>query len=202
MYIKSSKKLKKTIFIITAIILISISNGYSQYIHFSQFYATPTLLSPSFAGSAKNSRVILNYRDQWPSIPGTFVTFAAAYDQHFYKIKSGFGVLAVRDQAGSGNLARTDFGVLYSYYFQLDKTTKLFFRPGVQFKISQIYFSATKFSPVLTPMTLLQLLRLWVKHQNYISMRQLLDYFIQKDGGLEQLLTIYCDQTNRFGIIQ
>ncbi len=123
--------------LITTIIVFIFSSGYSQYAHFSQFYASPTILAPSFAGSTEHSRIVANYRDQWPSIPGTFVTFAASYDQNFYKINSGLGFLVLKDQAGDGELARTDFGVMYSWYTPIVKREKIYFRPGVQVKMSQ-----------------------------------------------------------------
>lgn len=41
---------------------------------FSQFYAAPLTLSPSFAGSTHGSRMVMNYRNQWPSLPRAFVT--------------------------------------------------------------------------------------------------------------------------------
>lgn len=129
--------MKAKLLITITLIVFIFYDGYSQYIHFSQFYASPTILAPSFAGSTQNSRAVANYRDQWPSIPGTFVTFAASYDQNFYKINSGLGFLFVKDQAGHGNLSRTDVGVMYSWYTPIVKRQKIYFRPGVQVKMTQ-----------------------------------------------------------------
>ena len=50
---------------------------------FTQFYANPLYLNPAFAGTARCPRVNLNYRNQWPGISGTYVTYSASYDQHF-----------------------------------------------------------------------------------------------------------------------
>ena len=47
---------------------------YAQDPQFSQFYANPVYLNPAFAGTARCPRVVLNYRNQWPGIPGNFVT--------------------------------------------------------------------------------------------------------------------------------
>ncbi|MCB0784426.1 MAG: type IX secretion system membrane protein PorP/SprF, partial [Flavobacteriales bacterium] len=46
----------------------------AQDAHFTQFYATPTYLNPAFAGTTLQTRFGAIYRDQWPSIPGSFVT--------------------------------------------------------------------------------------------------------------------------------
>ena len=104
-------------------------------VQFSQFYAAPLVLSPSYTGMIQGSRVVLNYRDQWPSIPGTFTTYAASYDQYFSKMNSGIGVLVIRDQAGSGNLNLTDIGLLYSYDLKINRYWRV--RPGIKFEYGQ-----------------------------------------------------------------
>ena len=50
---------------------------------FTQFYATPTYLSPAFAGTGVQTRFALQSRDQWPSIPGAFI---AALEHGFDEI--------------------------------------------------------------------------------------------------------------------
>ncbi len=109
----------------------------AQYAHFSQFYAAPLVLAPSFAGSADGARGTINYRDQWTGIKkGIFVTEAFAFDITARKINSGFGLLVVRDKAGTGNLGRLDVGAIYSWNAQLTKSG-LFFRPGIELKFAQ-----------------------------------------------------------------
>ena len=43
---------------------------------FSQFYATPMQLNPAFAGTTYAPRITLNYRNQWPSWPNAYTTYA------------------------------------------------------------------------------------------------------------------------------
>jgi len=146
-------KLKKVVYILF-ISLFLIKLSYSQSIQFSQFYSAPLVLAPSFAGAVKNSRFIANFRDQWPSIPGTYTTFAASYDQNFEDISSGLGFLAVRDQAGAGNLSLTEFGALYSWQGVITKSNGGFYiRPGINFKMSQrsIDFQKLIFSDMISP---------------------------------------------------
>ncbi len=107
----------------------------AQDIQFTQFYASPTILAPSFAGMTGGSRVALNYRDQWPSLPGTFVTYGLAFDHYFPRMRSGFGLLVLRDQAGEGPLSLTNVGLVYSYDFQINKDWHI--RPGVNFNYNQ-----------------------------------------------------------------
>jgi len=107
----------------------------AQKIQFSQFYAAPLVLSPSYTGLIDGSRIVLNYRDQWPNIPGTFTTYAFSYDQYFDKMKSGIGLSVVRDVAGTGNLSLTDIGLLYSYDIKINRFWHV--RPGMRFKYGQ-----------------------------------------------------------------
>jgi len=107
----------------------------AQDAQFSQFYASPLYLSPSFAGGSDGSRAVMNYRNQWPEIPGAFVTYAVGLDHYFHNYNSGVGIMAYRDQAGSGNLALTSANLLYSYNFQANH--KWYIRPGVSFSYSQ-----------------------------------------------------------------
>lgn len=125
---------KRNITIILGLLIIS-SQLLAQKVQFSQFYAAPLVLSPSYTGMIDGSRIVLNYRDQWPNIPGTFTTYAFSYDQYFDKMKSGIGLSIVRDEAGSGNLNLTDIGLLYSYDITINRYWHV--RPGIKFKYGQ-----------------------------------------------------------------
>ena len=112
-------------------VIIPCYNLKAQDPQFSQFYASPLYLSPSFAGSTDGSRAILNFRDQWPAIPGSFITTAFSFDHFVPQLSSGFGLLIMQDRAGSGHLRSTNIGVLYAYQFKVNK--KLELRPSMHF---------------------------------------------------------------------
>ena len=99
---------------------------------FSQFYANALYLAPSFAGATEEYRFAVNYRNQWPAIPGVFQTYSISFDRAMPSFRSGIGVLATYDVAGSGNLSTTNIGLLYSYDFNINKEWHI--RPGVNFK--------------------------------------------------------------------
>src|ERR1043166_3657466 len=82
---------------------------------FTQFYANPLYLNPAFAGSARCPRIALNYRNQWPSLQGTFVTYSASYDQHVDALGGGLGVLVLSDKAGEGTITTSNISGIYSY---------------------------------------------------------------------------------------
>jgi type IX secretion system PorP/SprF family membrane protein len=99
---------------------------------FSQFYANSLYLSPSFAGATEEYRLAVNYRNQWPAVPGVFQTYSVSFDKAMPSFNSGIGILATYDVAGSGNLSTTNIGLLYSYDFNINKEWHI--RPGVNFK--------------------------------------------------------------------
>ncbi len=89
--------------------------AFGQDPQFTQFYANPLYLNPAFAGTARCPRVVLNYRNQWPALSGTFVTTSASYDQDVRGIMGGLGLLVTNDQAGKGTLTTTTASGIYSY---------------------------------------------------------------------------------------
>ena len=112
--------------------LILITDGFGQDPTFSQFYANPLYLSPSFAGATQEYRLAINYRNQWPSVPGVFHTYNIAFDKAMPSFNSGIGIMATYDVAGSGDLSTTNIGLLYSYDFNINKEWHI--RPGINFK--------------------------------------------------------------------
>jgi len=124
---------KYTITFVLYIVIQAVS--YSQDPLFSQFYANPLYLAPSFAGATEENRLALNYRNQWPALPGVFLTYSFSYDHYFHNFNSGVGVLVTHDRAGSGRLSNTNIGLQYSYDIQVNKI--LHVRPGLAFYYTQ-----------------------------------------------------------------
>ena len=152
--------LVKRIIYLVVLSFIILTDSFGQDPTFSQFYANALYLSPSFAGATNEYRLAVNYRDQWPAVPGVFNTYSISFDKAMPNFNSGIGVLATYDVAGSGNLSTTNIGLLYSYDFNINKEWHI--RPGVEFKFyylgldigklvfnSQITGSGT--SPSVTP---------------------------------------------------
>ena len=122
---------------------------WAQDPQFTQFYASPLYLSPSFAGSTKGKRIVSNYRNQWPALKKAFVTYAFSYDHYLPSLNSGLGVQILREQAGSGDLSTTNAGIVYSYHIEL--THKWRFIPGIHFMYTQrgLQFSELTFGDQL-----------------------------------------------------
>ena len=122
---------KRIIYLLVLSFIIFV-DSFGQDPTFSQFYANALYLSPSFAGATNEYRFALNYRNQWPAVPGVFHTYSISFDKALTNFNSGIGVLATYDVAGSGNLSTTNIGLLYSYDFNINKDWHI--RPGVNFK--------------------------------------------------------------------
>jgi type IX secretion system PorP/SprF family membrane protein len=122
---------KRIIYLIFLLFYIAV-DCFGQDPTFSQFYANALYLSPSFAGATAQYRLGVNYRDQWPSIPGKFRTYSISFDKAMPNFNSGIGILATYDVAGTGDMSTTNIGLLYSYDFNLNQEWHV--RPGVNFK--------------------------------------------------------------------
>lgn len=117
--------IKKLLPAIAALILALSGELKAQDPEFTQFYANPLYLNPAFAGTARCPRICLNYRNQWPAISGTFVTYSASYDQHIDGLSGGLGLLVTSDQAGLSTLTTTNISGIYSYQATLSKDFSL-----------------------------------------------------------------------------
>lgn len=98
-------------------------SSYGQDPEFSQFYANPLYLNPAFAGAETCPRLIFNYRNQWPSLSNSFVTYNVSYDQYVEKIAGGIGLLVNTDNAGDGILKTSTASLMYSFRLRAGKFT-------------------------------------------------------------------------------
>ena len=125
----------RRIYVIFLVLLFNLKFGYSQDSQFSQFYASPLYLAPSFAGSTDGDRVAANYRSQWPTISKAFQTYSLSYDHYFPHLKSGVGLLLFREQAGASSFATTNIGLVYAYKFKFRSGWRV--SPGLSFFYTQ-----------------------------------------------------------------
>lgn len=131
----------KRVILITGLLLVN-TMIFGQDPHFSQFYAAPLYMAPSFAGASEQTRLTLNYRDQWPKVPGVFVTYSFAADHYLQELNSGLGVYFMSDQAGDGKISTTNVAGNYSYKLQL--SDRWYFQPGLKFYYHQYQLDYSK----------------------------------------------------------
>jgi len=120
---------------------------------FSQFYANPLYLNPALAGTGECSRVIFNYRNQWPSIPGNFVTYNAAADFSFESISSGLGILINSDNAGNGTFITNRASLIYAYHLTVGREVQLNAGAEATFHYQTFNFEKLIFQDMIDPST-------------------------------------------------
>ena len=125
----------RNIYIFLLVLLFVSKSGFGQDSQFSQFYASPLYLAPSFAGSTDGDRISVNYRNQWPSLTKSFQTYTLSYDHYFPHLKSGLGLLLYREQAGASSLATTNVGLVYATKFKFRSGWSV--SPGLSFFYTQ-----------------------------------------------------------------
>lgn len=107
--------------VVLLLAVFSITDLLAQDPHFTQFFSNPLYLNPAFAGSHRCPRVSLNYRNQWPNISGTFVTYSASFDTRVDALAGGIGFHVLQDQAGQGTLTTTRFSAIYAYQLAVSR---------------------------------------------------------------------------------
>lgn len=107
----------------------------AQDLHFSQFYANPLYLGPSFAGAVEGSRIAGQYRSQWYGMDSPFRAYSFSFDHYFSTFNSGLGVNFLSDMSGSASLGSYQVGVHYSYDLKVFNIWHI--RPGLSFSYLQ-----------------------------------------------------------------
>ena len=94
---------------------------------FTQFYSNPLYLNPAFAGSHGCGRFNFNYRNEWPSLTGKYVTYSASYDSYFKGISGGIGLIATHDRTGGSTINTSSIGLIYSYHLKVNRKFSMLF---------------------------------------------------------------------------
>jgi hypothetical protein len=76
--------MKKSFTLFSSLIILAVTSGSAQDIHFSQFYNTPILVNPAFTGFINgNYRFAALYRNQWASVTVPYQTINATDELSF-----------------------------------------------------------------------------------------------------------------------
>lgn len=101
------------------------SKLFGQDMQFSQSYSNPLYLNPAFSGSQKATRVVLNYRNQWPGIKYEYNAFAASTDIYSRDLHAGIGVSLMKDIAGENKLSNTMASVYYAQHLRISRKSNI-----------------------------------------------------------------------------
>ena len=104
-----------------------VSGVRAQDVYFSQPFATRLHTNPAFTGLVDDYSLTLSYRNQHPTVAGSFVSAQAAADvrlttpgQHH-----ALGLLINQDRTGSVGYTRLEIGGLYAYHTRLTERLAL-----------------------------------------------------------------------------
>lgn len=98
-----------------------------QFLH---FFNNPLYTNPAFVGSAIHNneafatRLNLNYRNQWPSLKGTYQTLNLSIDKQIER-GGALGAMITKDIAGSGLLTTSNFSFIYGNTLELNEDVSL-----------------------------------------------------------------------------
>lgn len=116
------------------LIVLSLSLIYSvaiaQDVQYSQFYSNPLYLNPAFAGSTGMTRVGVNFRNQWPALDQSFISYTAYADHFSERYNSGIGIIVSGARESFTQSQTNEIGLVYSYRLRLGE--KRFLHAGAQ----------------------------------------------------------------------
>jgi type IX secretion system PorP/SprF family membrane protein len=77
-------------------------------------------VNPAYAAMPTSGEIGLTYRNQWPGIPATFVTYGASLIMPVKSLNSGIGLSVMNDMQGGGVINLTSASLLYGYLIELN----------------------------------------------------------------------------------
>lgn len=115
-------------FLYLLVLFLSLQNLFAQDPVLTQFYASPTLMNPAFAGSDGNTRLGLGYRDQSTRSDRILKTMYIYGDSWIESFNSGLGLSILNQKEELTNYNFLLFSFNYSYHLKISDTWTLF--PG------------------------------------------------------------------------
>lgn len=117
-------------FVVLAFIF-GFTQAFSQDPLFVNTQQSLVYLNPSFSGSNGYIRNQFSYRNQWPNLSGTFVTYVNTFDAYIKPINGGVSFLSITDDQARGTLKTTEFSAAYAQHIIIpEKNLKIV--PSVQ----------------------------------------------------------------------
>ena len=96
--------------------------SFGQDFHFSGFMQNMGYVNPAYAALPASGEIGLTYRNQWPGIPATFVTYGASMIMPVSAISSGIGLNVMNDVQGGGVINQSSVSLLYGYLFNVSNS--------------------------------------------------------------------------------
>ncbi|WBO84028.1 PorP/SprF family type IX secretion system membrane protein [Hymenobacter yonginensis] len=107
--------------LLAAVVAVVALPAAAQDLYFAQPYANRLHQNPAFAGLLDDASVTLSYRNQFPTLAGTFTTSQLAADYRLKDQHNSIGLLLNHDRTGGLGYTRFEVGGLYAYQTRLNK---------------------------------------------------------------------------------
>jgi len=115
-------------------LLLLLQSGFSQDIHFSQFFGAPLYRNPAMAGLVKGDvRVQTIYRSQWNSVSNAYKTSSVNAEFKMPVVNDDYltiGMQVFLDKAGSTNLRTTHLLPAVNYHKSLSSERNMYLSMG------------------------------------------------------------------------
>jgi len=118
-------------------------NLFARDFIFSNYLDNQVYINPATASMLDNAEVTMTYRNQWPGLSATYVTYSASYAQPVSFLHGGLGLHVTNDAIQQGVLSTTSVNGIYGYYINLDRRTRI--GAGIQASLSFRNLSADGF---------------------------------------------------------
>jgi type IX secretion system PorP/SprF family membrane protein len=135
--------MKKLIAIILSLIISTIVR--SQDIQTTQFFASPSIVNPAFAGVNACSKFVLLHRNQWRGVSTAYRTYLGTFDHYFANKNFGISAVVSSDQSGTGALKNNYVAMAFAYEAVIGRLSSLRFalQPGLgtrSINFNKLYF--------------------------------------------------------------
>lgn len=119
---------------------------------FSQFYANPLYLNPALTGTDECGRIMVHYRNQWPSIEKGFRTYSLAADRYSEFLSGGLGLIVSMDQSSEIINTFRASGI-YAYHLKLSSSSQLNAGFEASFHQQQLKWENLIFADMIDPVS-------------------------------------------------
>jgi type IX secretion system PorP/SprF family membrane protein len=122
-----SNSLPKAVLPLLGALLLAAVSAQAQDVYFSQPFATRLHTNPAFAGLLDDYSVTLAFRNQLPTLAGTFQTTQLAGDVRLptRDLHHALGLVLTQDRMGAVGYTRLEVNALYSYHTRLTQQLAL-----------------------------------------------------------------------------
>ena len=123
--IEKSTIMQKISIILLTILMLTISEAFTQDLDYAQHYNNPTYYNPANVGLTMGLKARLNYRRQWVGLSGDYHTynFSADIAERSLPGAGGIGIIVNQSLAGMGVLKTNTIGFMPSVRIPISKNT-------------------------------------------------------------------------------